>query len=177
MARYDISSLKTNRAMFDKIFGAQKRQDGLTKIGRKKYEARFGYGVDSSGNGYNYVEQYRGEKPTLEYLKKQILAIVDANTDNAILQGYTYNGKKVWLSSENQFNYKAAYDLAVQTNGGNLPVKVKLGDTGDTTYVTFEKLEDFKAFYVGAMDHIQKCLQEGWTEKDSIDWKAYECED
>lgn len=163
--------------MFDKIFGANKRQDGLTKIGRKKYEARFGYGEDEAGNGYNYVEQFKGRKPSVEELKAEILALVDKNTDERIISGYSYNGKLVWLSSENQFNYKAAYDLAVQTGGKSLPVKVKLGDTGDTTYVTFEKLEDFKAFYVGAMDHIQKCLQEGWTEKDSIDWKAYECED
>ena len=28
----------------------------------------------------------------------------------------------IWLSSENQFNYKVAYDLALQTNGANLPI-------------------------------------------------------
>ena len=33
----------------------------------------------------------------------------------------------VWLSSENQFNYKAAYDLAVQTGGATLPVTFKFG--------------------------------------------------
>ncbi len=25
--------------------------------------------------------------------------------------------------------------------------------------------------------NVHECLQEGWTEKDNIDWSAYECED
>lgn len=163
--------------MFDKIFGANKRQDGLTKIGRKKYEARFGYGEDAAGNGYNYVEQFKGRKPGVDELKAEILALVDKNTDERIISGYSYNGKLVWLSSENQFNYKAAYDLAVQTGGKSLPVKVKVGTTEEPEYITFDNVEDFGNFYLGAIKFIQQCLQEGWTEKDNIDWSAYECED
>lgn len=163
--------------MFDKIFGANKRQDGLTKIGRSKYEARFGYGEDAAGNGYNYVEQFKGRKPSVEELKTEILGLVDKNTDDRILSGYEYNGKQVWLSSENQFNYKAAYDLAVQTDGKSLPCKIKVGTTEAPEYITFETVDEFGKFFTGAMDFIQKCLQEGWTEKDNIDWSAYECED
>lgn len=162
---------------FDKIYGANKRQDGLTKIGRKKYEARFGYGEDAAGNGYNYVEQFKGRKPSVEELKAEILALVDKNTDERIISGYSYNGKLVWLSSENQFNYKAAYDLALQTSGKSLPVKVKVGTTEEPEYITFDNVEDFGNFYLGAIKFIQQCLQEGWTEKDNIDWSAYECED
>ena len=163
--------------MFDKIFGANKRQDGLTKIGRKKYEARFGYGEDAAGNGYNYVEQFKGRKPSVEELKAEILALVDKNTDERTISGYSYNGKLVWLSSENQFNYKAAYDLAVQTGGKSLPVKVKVGTTEEPDYITFDSVDDFGEFYLGAIKFIQQCLQEGWTEKDNIVWSAYECED
>lgn len=151
--------------MFDKIFGANKRQDGLTKIGRKKYEARFGYGEDEAGNGYNYVEQFKGRKPSVEELKTEILGLVDKNTDERILSGYEYNGKQVWLSSENQFNYKATYDLAVQTDGKSLPCKIKVGTTEEPEYITFETVEEFGKFFTGAMDFIQKCLQEGWTER------------
>ena len=40
---------------FDKIFGATERQDGLYKIGRSKYDARFGFGKDEkTGAGYDY---------------------------------------------------------------------------------------------------------------------------
>lgn len=163
--------------MFDKIFGAKERQDGLTKIGRGKYEARFGYGEDAAGNGFNYVEQFKGRKPSVEELKAEILALVDRNTDERILSGFTYEGKLVWLSTENQFNYKAAYDLAVQTEGKSLPVKVKVGTTEEPAYITFEDVDTFGKFYLGALSFIQKCLNEGWEEKDGIDWSAYECED
>ena len=163
--------------MFDKIFGANKRQDGLTKIGRKKYEARFGYGEDEAGNGYNYVEQFKGRKPSVEELKAEILDLVDKNTDERIISGYSYNGKLVWLSSENQFNYKAAYDLAVQTGGASLPVTLKLGTLEVPEYVTFEDIETFSAFYIGAIKFIQKALEEGWNEKDKVDWTKFECDE
>ena len=39
-----------------------------------------------------------------------------------------WNNKRIWLSSENQFNYKVAYDLALQTNGANLPIIFKFGE-------------------------------------------------
>lgn len=159
---------------FDKIYGAKERQDGLTKIGRNKWEARFGYGEDESGNGYNYVQQFKGRKPTLAELKTEILALVDANTDERILQGYSYDGKLVWLSSENQFNYKAAYDLAVQTDGASLPFKIKVGSSSAPSYISFSDVATFREFYVAALSHIQQCLEEGWTEKDGIEWEKYE---
>lgn len=44
-----------------------------------------------------------------------------------------YQGALVWLSRENQINYKAAFDLAMQFGGqhGTLPVTFKLGTTED----------------------------------------------
>jgi hypothetical protein len=82
----------------------------------------------------------------------------------------------VWLSSENQFNFKAAYDLAVQTNGQSLPVKFKIGETEnkEPVYHTFETMEEFTDFYTKAIAYINKCLNEGWELKDSIDWSEYE---
>ena len=80
----------------------------------------------------------------------------------------------VWLSSENQFNYKAAYDLAVQTSGSNLPVTFKFGDTKNPVYYKFETIEDLQDFYMKAMIHVNSVLSEGWTSKDSIEWEEYE---
>lgn len=156
---------------FEKVYGAKERQDGLYKIGRNKYEARFGYGTDGD-NGYNYRKQYR-YKPTLEELKDEIIAIINNAVDLKILSGYRYNDKQVWLSMENQFNYKAAFDLVVQTKGKTLPVKLKLGTIDNAEYEVFETLEEFMAFYSGAMAFVQKCLQEGWEEKDSINWEKF----
>lgn len=68
----------------------------------------------------------------------------------------------IWLSSENQFNYKAAYDLAIQTEGANLPIKFKFGTTENPEYFIFESIEDLSDFYLSAMTFINKTLQEGW---------------
>ena len=79
----------------------------------------------------------------------------------------------IWLSSENQFNYKTAYDLAVQTNGASLPIKFKFGTDESPVYYTFESLEDFSDFYMSAVAHVNTVLNEGWEKKDSIDWEVY----
>lgn len=159
-----------------KIYGATERQDGLYKIGRKKYELIFGYGEDEQG-GYNYRETFKGRKPELSEIKDIIVSLVNASVDEKILSGYQWQGKAVWLSSENQFNYKSVYDLAVQTEGAILPFTVKLGSTDEPDFVTYSDLDTFKQFYTGAISYIQTCLQEGWTEKYNIDWTKYECDD
>lgn len=162
---------------FDKIFGATERQDGLYKIGRSKYEARFGFGKDEkTGVGYDYRKQYK-YKPEVDELKDEIFELVNEEVDKTILSGYEYDGKMVWLSTENQFNYKAAYDLAVQTGGASLPVTLKLGTLEEPEYVTFEDVETFSAFYIGAIKFIQKVLEEGWNEKDKVDWTKFECDE
>lgn len=82
----------------------------------------------------------------------------------------------VWLSSENQFNYKAAYDLAVQTGGQNLPIVFKFGATDEPVYHTFSTVEELSDFYLKAMTYINTVLAEGWAEKDAIDWEKYKIE-
>lgn len=159
---------------FDKIYGAQERQDGLTKIGRKKYEAQVGYGTDEAGNGWSWRKQYR-YKPTLDEVKADVLELINGQTDEKILSGYEYEGAQVWLTTENQFNYKAAYDMAVQTNGATLPVKIKIGTEEQPVYVTFNSVNEFGDFYMGALTYIQTMLEEGWKEKDAIDWTKFEC--
>ena len=66
----------------------------------------------------DYMEQEFGHRPTLEEMKGLILAWYNAKVDEAILSGFTYEDMPVWLSAENQFNYKSAYDLA-----GNVQVR------------------------------------------------------
>jgi hypothetical protein len=80
---------------------------------------------------------------------------------------------KIWLSTENQFNYKAAYDLAVQTNGANLPIVFKFGDDNETVYHEFNDLNEMSEFYMASIAYIQNTLAEGWQKKDSIDWTFY----
>lgn len=133
-----------------------------------------GDGVNATWNELYYSHREK-VYPAFEKVKNDIIADINAKTDEKILSGFVWNNKPVWLSSENQFNFKAAYDLAVQTNGKSLPVKFKLGETedGEPVYHTFETLEEITDFYTKAIAFINQCLNEGWEMKDSIDWSVY----
>jgi len=126
-----------------------------------------------------WYEIYFYKKPhpvvTLDDIKEAILSDINAQTDEKILTGFVWEEKPVWLSSENQFNFKAAYDLAVQTKGKSLPVKFKMGENadGEPVYHTFETIEEFTDFYTKAITYINKCLNEGWEMKDNINWNDY----
>lgn len=112
-------------------------------------------------------------RPTLNQLKNMILDWYNKEVDRKILQEFSWNNMKIWLSTENQFNYKAAFDLAVQTNGSNLPIVFKFGTTEKPVYYTFENLEDLTNFYTSAMSYINNTLSEGWKKKDSVNWNDY----
>lgn len=114
--------------------------------------------------------------PSLQQVKDAVHDDINAITDEKILTGFVWNNKPVWLSKENQFNYKAAYDLAAQTGGASLPVKFKLGEdeNGEPVYHTFQSLNAFTDFYTKTIAYINTCLNEGWAEKDGIEWEPYE---
>lgn len=115
-------------------------------------------------------------KPSLEQIKDAVMGWIDQQTDQRILTGCTFEGHLVWLSAENQLNYKAAYDLAMQFQGahGTLPLTFKLGTTEEPVYREFKTLEDLTAFYLSVVSHKTACLTEGWRAKDNIDWGRYE---
>jgi hypothetical protein len=115
-------------------------------------------------------------------VKDAIIADINARTDEKIVGGLVWTPQAggdpipVWLSTENQFNFKSAYDLAVQKQGATLPVTFKMGEDeeGNPVYHTFETMEDADDFYLHAVAYINTTLSAGWSEKDSIDWTPYE---
>ena len=121
-----------------------------------------------------FLYEFINHKPTISEVKEIILSWMNSEIDKKIVGGYEWAGMKVWLSSENQFNYKAAYDLAVQTGGANLPVKFKFGTTEEPVYHEFKTVEELSSFYMGAMNYINETLNEGWRAKDAVDWTPYE---
>lgn len=159
----------------EKIYGTTIRQDGLQKVGRKRYELFYGFGKDNANDetGYNYRKTF-AYKPTIDEIKEIIITQINKEIDLKILNGLEWKGMPIWLSSENQFNYKAAYDLAVQTNGTTLPVTFKFGTDNSPIYHTFENLEEFQEFYTTSLAYVQQTLLDGWSEKDSIDWSVFE---
>ena len=142
---------------------------------RNKWRIR--WDVQEKENGQaDYMEAEFGHCPSIEEIKDAIIGWYNEQTDRTILSGFEYEGHMVWLSAENQFNYKAAYDLAVQTDGATLPVKFKFGTTEEPVYRVFETLADLSAFYTAAMRHIQNTLDAGWQKKDAINFGNYQIE-
>lgn len=157
----------------EKIYGTDKAQNGLVRVGRK-WIVFYGFFTDpDTGSTYEYRHTFT-EKPTLAQVKQLITAQINADIDQKILTGFVWNDMPVWLSSENQFNYKAAFDLAVQTQGATLPVRFKFGTDENPQYHTFSDLEEFTDFYTKALAFVDATLNEGWDVKDSIDWSVYE---
>lgn len=144
------------------------------------------YGLkELSGELCEWYEVYLPKKQTsalsLQVVKDAIIGDINARTDGKIVSGLVWTPQAggdpipVWLSTENQFNFKSAYDLAVQKQGATLPVTFKMGEHEDGTpvYHTFETMADADDFYLQAVGHINQCLAAGWQEKDGMDWEPY----
>ena len=131
------------------------------------------WNVVKEDSRFSYMESDLNFEPSLDEIKKIILAYYNQEIDNSILLGFKWNDMEVWLSTENQFNYKTAYDMAVQTNGATLPITFKFGSSDNPIYYKFTTLEDLTSFYTSAMTHIINVLNQGWNAKDSINWNLY----
>lgn len=140
---------------------------------RDKWRIRWDVQENEDGTA-TYMEAEFLHRPTADEIRQTIIGYYNQQTDEAILSGFEYEGNMVWLSSENQFNYKAAHDLAVQTGGATLPVTFKLGTDEHPVYRKFNNLGELTEFYRQAMLYIQGALAVGWEKKDALDLSLYE---
>ena len=138
-----------------------------------KWRVRWDVEANDDGSA-SYMEEELDHRPDAEEVRSLVSDWYNARTNERIQSGFEYDGQPVWLSQENQFNYKAAYDLAVQTGGQNLPVTFKFGTDDAPNYKTFDAVDGLQDFYVKAMKHIQDALHEGWKKKDALDLALYE---
>ena len=166
-----------------KITNLKSKYIPLAPMASGRWKLCFGfepyYEVDEEGNKTEtnlgtWMETWLSGKPSIEQVKSVVLNALNKDVDQKILSEFVWKNMAVWLSTENQFNYKAAYDLAVMSQGKSLPVTFKFGSTDNPVYYTFETLDDISDFYISAMAHVNSCLEEGWKKKDSIDWSVYE---
>ena len=111
--------------------------------------------------------------PTLSEIKSVITDYYNKMIDEAILTGFVWNDMNVWLSNENQFNYKVAYDLAVQSNGASLPITFKFENKDGIIYHEFKTLDEISDFYIKCVNYIQTTLMNGWKQKDKINWEIF----
>lgn len=138
------------------------------------------YGLKELGDGkaewFEVVFYKKQGKPNLEAVKKAVIDDINARTDEKILNGYEFTPDGaddpivVWLSKESQTDFSEAHRLQI------VPIKFKLNETADMQpiYHTFETFEELDRFYRGSVQYINQCLNEGWAEKDSVDWIPYE---
>ena len=149
----------------------------IAEIGPNAYLICWGYKPRRSKEGEAergiWMEEVVTFKPSIGYIKNLVIGWYNKNIDAKILSGFKWNDMPIWLSSENQFNYKAAYDLAVQTGGANLPITFKFGTTNEPVYHTFTTVEELNGFYLSAMAYINNTLAQGWKDKDSFDLEPY----
>ena len=158
---------------FHKYYDSEAESGKIIRIAKKHYVLFFGREVDEAQDNAVFVwRKDYDHQPVRAEVKADIEALINGITDNKILSGYRWKDMPVWLSSENQFNFKAAYDLAYQSNGASLPARYKLGEDeeGNPIYYDFDDLDTFQDFYLGAIAYIQKCINEGWEIKDGVDY-------
>lgn len=175
----------------EKTFGATERHDQLIMFGTNRAMLIYGYG-EENGQGYDFRQVFN-HRPTAEEIRDVIIAQIDANTDAKILTGYKwtvlhgdYNKEEslrhvgetvnVWLTMENQSNYKEAHRLACLDASKVIPVKFKISqdENKKAIYETFETFEELNAFYLGAFAFVKKTLDDGWDEKDAVDVTKFE---
>lgn len=142
---------------------------------RNKWRVRWDVREHGDGSA-DYMEAGFSHKPSDVEVKATVIGWYNEQANNTIMSGFEYEGSPVWLSAENQFNYKAAHDLAVQTGGATLPVKFKFGTDENPVYRVFDTLEGLTDFYTKAMRHIQDTLDAVWQKKEAFDLTQYQVE-
>lgn len=106
-------------------------------------------------------------RPTDSEIIGLITEHYDTECDAECEWGMRYKGLIVYLSFENKFNFKAAFDLALYSQGKSLPITFKLWQDEKTpVYWTFKTLDELTEFYMAAMQHVTATLNKWWAKKD-----------
>ena len=148
---------------------------------------RIRWDVQDRGDGTaTYMETEFSHKPTAEEIKKTIIGWYDQQTDAAILSGYEWTVKhgynegqtvRVWLSAENQNNYKAKHDAArmyPQLVTFPMTYKISEDEENNAIYETFQNIDELAEFYLGGIAYIEQTVANGWRKKDAVDLSLYE---
>lgn len=156
------------------MYRYKKKKEEVPYIEIKDTYIRINLYIEDLEDGYvSFYSDVMSLDSTNDDIKNFILTDIRTTTDKKILTGYYYKDNMVWLSKENQFNYKAVRDLAVETSGSNLPVTFKFGYEDYPVYYEFKTVEELDEFYKGMINHITSTVKEGWDKKNSINWDNY----
>ena len=138
------------------------------------------------GGAATYMEAEFPHKPTADEIRQAIIGWYNKQTDEAILSGYEWTVKhgpnegqtvKVWLTTENQNNYKAKHDAArMYPQRVKFPMTYKISEDGENNaiYETFLNIDELAEFYLGGIGYIEQTVANGWKKKDAVDLSLYE---
>ena len=129
--------------MMNRVNGAQGvKLLECTNPVKGKWRVRWDVHNNEDGSA-DYMEAEFNGKPSEETIKTMVSEWFNDRTNETILSGFVWNGMSVWLSNENQFNYKVAYGYKSLTNNGKkkeiidreIPVQVASSQTGRRTFI------------------------------------------
>ena len=133
---------------------------------RGVWRVRFGR---ESGEGGTQTCLYADfeHKPTDGEITRLITGHYDNECDAECEWGMRYKGLIVYLSDENKFNFKAAFDIAARDPDKSFPLTFKFWkDERTPVYWEFRTLDELSEFYVSAMQHLMATYNKWWAKKD-----------
>ena len=101
---------------------------------------------------------YTKPKRSLKSLILESDTTINRETDKKILNEFTWNGERFYLTMENQFNFKNLYDLRDMRE---YPVLIKT----KTGFMQLDNAEEVAEFYIAGVNFVDQCLKEGWVKK------------
>lgn len=114
-------------------------------------------------NEYTDIVEVLGSSQELKIERWKRLTDENNKCDSEILNGMSWGGHQVYLSRENQFNYKALYDLAVQ-GAPVMPAVFRIG----YDFHEFTTIKELSEFYIASVEHVNSCLHKCWQAKEAI---------
>jgi len=125
------------------------------------------------GDNYKWNYEIFNTKPSIDTIKKTITDYINSQTRFCIENKFRWNGMSIYLSIENQIDYKLLFDTTSLLEGSNLPEKVKFKINGESIYYDFETIDDMKDFIIAMNNHIRACLEVGNKAKEEINYDDY----
>lgn len=155
----------------EKRYGAPGPQNGLEKIGTKKWAVFYGFGKDSEDaeTGYNWYQTY-DHRPSLDEIKADIVAVIKAESDLKLRYGYKWNGLTVEYTEERKSDLTG---IIVGLQGGfmQLPIELNLGSSADGTpsVFTFTTPEQIGEVAAGIAAHKTAVSKAEWEAINALD--------
>ncbi len=147
---------------------SEQAYNSLHRLSEEHYVLFYGFGRDPKMGdaAYRWRKDY-DHRPTMAEVKSDIEDLINEQVQERIRTGMEYETMPVWLSEENQLNFRSV---------PRVPARFKIGEYADGTsaYRVFETREELAEFNEAVANHIAQCLNAGWDEKDAVDYSVYE---